>query len=73
MIPAKLVLKMIMVTLAIIILPVGYSIYQLIKGNLYGFMISWWLAGVIMFAVMFFYVGQKFRAYLESQESHEVS
>lgn len=73
MIPIKLFLKMIVITTVIMILPVMYSLYQLAKGNLYGFIISWLGTGIIMFAVMFFYVGQKFRAYIESLESHEVS
>ncbi len=73
MIPVKLVLEVIIITTAIMILPVGYSIYQLTKGNLHGFIAGLLLAGALMYVVMFYYVGLKFRAYLESQESHEVS
>jgi FtsH-binding integral membrane protein len=72
MIPIKLILKMAIITSAIIILPVIYSLYQLAKGSLYGFIIGWCLAGIIMCIVINFYVKQKFRSHIESLESHEV-
>jgi len=70
MMPVKLIFKIAAITAAIMILLV-YGSYQLTKGSFFGSLVGLLLAGIIMYTVTFFYVGPKFKAYLESQESHE--
>jgi len=65
-----IIFKMVIVTTAVVILPVLYSLSLLAKGNLFGFLVSWLLTGVFLFFVMLLYIKRKFKVYIESLPAH---
>ncbi len=73
MIPAKLLIKVILITAITSVSPIIYAIYLIKKEiiGIIGFTLLWSIATGIILLLLQYYVKPKFKAYLESLPSHE--